>query len=276
MALDWSQGYVSSWRVERIDPRTWSPCGTLYGVESIEVERDGTDEAPLLETAAMTVTSAALDEFEPGWHRITMEAVQGMASEAVPVATVWLDADSGTYDKGYREDKLVGRSVLYQAAGDNAVLGDGAFAPKGADGARWCADALGAFIDAPVSTAGGFELERAYVFDLDDSVLQSCWALLKAYGWCMQVDGRGEVLIMPLPDKPALVLDRDGAATLQPAVAYKDGTRTYKREYAPNVHPFDIVRGMLPERGLDGDYRVLTQKLTCSRGIIVEEAVEWA
>lgn len=275
MAIDWTQGYAASWRVERIDPRTWSPCGIMRSVESIEIERDCTDDAPLLETASMTVTSAALDAFEAGWLRITMEATQGMASEAVPVATLWFDAESGKYDKGYREDKLAGRSVLFQASGDDALVGDGAFVPRGADGAQWCADMLASLIDAPVSARGGFEMERPYVFDLGASVIEAVWALLKSFGWCIQVDGSGEVALLPMPTEPALVLDREGAAVLLPSVGYKDGTRSYTREFSPNVHPFSIVRGMLPERGLDGDYRVRTQKLTCDRGITVQEEVGW-
>lgn len=279
MAVDFSQGYSARWRVERIDARTWGPCGPLGGVESIEIDRDGSDDAPLLETASMKVTGAALESFEPGWHRVTMEAVQGSSSEAVPIATLWLESDSGKYDKGFREDAIKGRSVLWQAA--EADMGKGEFAPKGVDGAAWCAQALSAAIDAPVSAVGGFELADSYVFDLGrdkdrgSSVAKAVWTLLDAYGWCMQIDGRGEVSILPKPTEPALVIDRQGAGIVQPAVSYSSGTRTYRREWMPNVHPYSLVLGMLPERGLDGLYAVQAQKLTCARGIVVEETVEW-
>ena len=273
MAVDFAQGYASSWRVERIDPRTWGPCGRLGGVETIEIDRDGTDDAPLLETASLTVSGAALEQFEPGWFRITMEAVQGGSSEAVPIATVWLESESGRYDKGYREDTLRGLSVLHQAAAEDAVLPDGSFVPKGADGASWCAELLAAHIDAPITVQGGFEMPRSYVFDLGSNVLEAVWQLLKAFGWCMQADGRGEVSILPLPTEPAIALDRTGAATMLPEVSYSDGTRSYTREYAPNVHPFSVVRGMMPERALDGLYRVRTQKLSCTHGVTVQEEV---
>ena len=270
--MDFTQGYSARWRVERVDPVTWEPCRTLSGVEKIEVERDATDDAPLLETASMTVTSAALDAFEPGWHRITMEAVQGFTGESVAVSTVWLDAESRTYDKGYREDGLQGRSTLHQAA--DATIGDGRYAPKGADGAAWAADALGSCIDAPVHVEGSAQLADHIVFDLDSSVMAAVWAVLRSIGFCIQLDGRGEVHIGPMPTAPALSLDRAGACILQPKVKEKAGALTYTREWAPSVYPFSVVNGALPERGLDGLYRITSQKLTCGMGVEVEETVE--
>ena len=269
--IDWTQGYSSTFRVDRVSAATWESFGTLGGVASATVDRDGTDEAPLLESASLRAVSPALESFEAGWHRLVMLATQGTYSEAVPVATVWLEAGSGYFDKGYREDTLTGRSVLYQAA--DAPIGDGAYCPKGADGADWCASALRAVMDAPVSVAGSFTVADHIVFNLKSSVLQAVWAVLKSADWCIQIDGRGEVSILPLPDKPSISLDRDGACIVQPKVSYSGDGITYKREYMPGVHPFSLVYGALPERGMDGTYRVRTQKITCAKGITVEEAV---
>ena len=47
--------------------------------------------------------------------------------------------------------------------------------------------------------------------------------------------------------------------------------RTYSREWWPGVHPFDVVRGTLSSVGLDGDLRVVSQSVTCGRGVTVEE-----
>lgn len=272
MAIDWTYGYTARWRVDRISAETWEPCGTLDGIDEITVERDATDDVPLLESASAKSASPALDGFESGWHRITMECTQGTAAEAVAIATLWLDAGSGSYDKGYREDSIQGRSVLWQAS--DAAIGDGAYAPKGVDGAAWCAGALSRAIDAPVKAVGGFELADNVVFDLDASVLQAVWDVLRTAGWCLQIDGRGEVSVIALPASPALVLDRNGARIMQPKTGYGEDGASYTREYQPNVHPLDIVRGALPERGLDGLYRITTQKLTCGRGVKVEETAE--
>ena len=270
--MDWTQGYASRWRVERVDPTTWEACGTLDGVEDVEVERDGTDEAPLLETASITVTSAAADEFAPGWHRITMEAVQGLTSELVDIATIWLEQGDGEYDRGYRKDKLDGRSALHQAS-DTAV-GDGQYAPKGADGPEFAATLLRGCIDAPVYGDGSSRLEGHVVFDLEASVLQAAWSVLHACGYTMQLDGRGEVHVVPIPTEPSLSIDRAGACIVLPKVTFDSGELTYTREWAPDVYPSSVVRGAVPERGLDGDYRVLSQKLTCKRGVTVQETVE--
>ena len=48
-------------------------------------------------------------------------------------------------------------------------------------------------------------------------------------------------------------------------------TFTYTREFWPDVAPYDIVRASLPSEGLEGDLRVVSQRLTCGRGVTVEE-----
>lgn len=47
--------------------------------------------------------------------------------------------------------------------------------------------------------------------------------------------------------------------------------RSYTREYWPDVHPLSIVRGALPKAGLSGDMRVLSQSITCGKGVTVNE-----
>lgn len=50
--------------------------------------------------------------------------------------------------------------------------------------------------------------------------------------------------------------------------------RTYARKWWPDVMPGDIVRGSLASMGLDGDFRVKSQQVTCGEGgIVVEERV---
>ena len=268
--MDFTKGYASRWRVDRVDPGTWEPCGTLGGVESVTVDRDGTGD--LLETATMKVTAPALESFAPGWHRITMEAVQGTHSESVPIATLWLDAGSGYFDKGYRQDAVTGRSALCQAA--DTQSGDGTYAPKGADGAAWVGDALSKCCDAPVNVHGGFELQEHIVYDLGASVLEAAWSVLRPYNWCLQIDGRGEIHVREMPSQPVLVLDRAGSCIMHPKVTYRDGAVSYSREWAPDAYPSSVVKGALPDRGLDGLYRIVTQKLTCAKGIKVEESAE--
>jgi len=274
MAIDWKHGYSATWRVCRVDAGTWEPCGELGGIESITVERDGSDESPMLESAVVTATMPASEPFEPGWFRVYMDAVQGSYSESAPIATFWLDSSRESWSKGVRKDELSGSSVLKQAA--SAKVGNGSYALNGVDGADLAARMLAACIDAPVSVVGGFELTRNIVFDLGASVLEAAWSVLREGGYCMEIDGHGDVTLKPLPDEPALVLDREGASILMPGVKANEGTITYSREWQPGVLPYSIVRGSLPEYGLDGDYRVSTQRLTCGCGILVEEGVKVA
>ena len=46
---------------------------------------------------------------------------------------------------------------------------------------------------------------------------------------------------------------------------------TYKREYHPGVVPFDILRAHIPGYGIDGSFRVMSQTLTLTQGIEIDE-----
>lgn len=48
--------------------------------------------------------------------------------------------------------------------------------------------------------------------------------------------------------------------------------RTYKREYAPDVYPYSIVKGSI--NGLDGNFRVKSQSINGGHGITVNEKAE--
>lgn len=50
---------------------------------------------------------------------------------------------------------------------------------------------------------------------------------------------------------------------------------SYKREFAPGVMPFSLVRCSVPEDGLDGDARVISQSFDCSYGIEVSETISF-
>ena len=45
-----------------------------------------------------------------------------------------------------------------------------------------------------------------------------------------------------------------------------------EREWADGVMPYSIVRSNMPESGITGDFRVMSQKLKCGRGIMVGES----
>ena len=45
----------------------------------------------------------------------------------------------------------------------------------------------------------------------------------------------------------------------------------YSREYWPGVVPFSVVRGTLPDHGIEGTLRVLKQRLSCGEGVTIDE-----
>lgn len=60
------------------------------------------------------------------------------------------------------------------------------------------------------------------------------------------------------------------ARRLEEESTVKD-SRTYSREWWPDLAPFDVVRGSLASVDMDGDLRVMRQAVTCGVGITVEE-----
>lgn len=56
------------------------------------------------------------------------------------------------------------------------------------------------------------------------------------------------------------------------SIAYD--ARSWTREWWPDVLPGDIIRVSLYPFGIEGDYRVLRQSLTCERGITIEEEAQ--
>lgn len=336
MSISWDGGGydVAAWRVFRVDPVTWADGEQVHGMVGASVSRsaEGT-----IENGEMTVDRAVADSFSEGYYRIAMTASQGGQAERVDVATLLCVSTSDTVNRGLSVASVTGRSVLHPAS--TKRLSTGSYAPRGVDGARYCADMLSDAINAPVVVSGGFTLDDHVVFDVGTSVLDAVWLVLEAGNHVMQIAGDGTVTILPRPTEPSLDLDLAHARLLQPGVTREldwsdvpnryfavdngtvevavndlptsatstvargwlsdvvdesptrvDGetlhayaerrleemsmvkdTRTYTREYWPGVHPFSVMRGSLTSVGMEGDFRVESQQITCGRGIVVEE-----
>ena len=57
---------------------------------------------------------------------------------------------------------------------------------------------------------------------------------------------------------------------LQEASTVED-SRSYEREYHPDLLPYSVVRGVRPTQGLDGTFRITRQSLDMGHGIKVSE-----
>lgn len=206
----WSDGYEALWSVREVNRRTWADGQAFVGALSVSISRNCDDDVPLMESATME-----LDREWPGgerWLRIYLEARDGGGAERHALATMLFGCEAEDRAHGSTVCSLNGRSALKPC--DDARLERGTYAPAGCDGAEFAAKLIAQCTPAPVHIEGSFTVAEHVVFDLGATYLEAAWALLDAGGYCIQLDGRGEVHVMPLPSSPSLVLDRSAAGML--------------------------------------------------------------
>lgn len=327
--MNWNQSYSVSWRVFRVNRKTWADGEMIKRVDSVNVTRSA--DGRLLESGGLDVTG----NFKDDYYRIVMTAEQGGEIARVDVATLLFEVNGGEVDYGRTAHSVDGYSVLYPASTTAVTTGE--YAPAKSDGAQYAASLLEGAINAPVVVEGSFTLNEHIVFELGSRVLDAAWSVLDAGNFVMQIDGRGVVHILAKPTNPSLIIDNantrkllnkinfdldvssipnryivinDGRITmavnddpksevstttrgyyvdlvdtsptpvnsetyteyanrkLKDASLLKD-SRSYTREYAPNVYPYSIVRASI--NGLSGDLRVESQTINCDKGITVQE-----
>lgn len=207
--MDWSQSYAASWRIFRVNRRTWADAEQVDNIDSVSVTR--TADGSLLESASFELTG----DFTEDYYRIVMTAEQSGEVTRVDVATLLFNISSGKYDYGVNVQTAEGHSVLYPASTTTIMAGE--YAPAGVDGASYAAKLLQDAINAPVEVEGGFTLNDHVVHEIGTSVLDAVWSVLEAGpdgGYIIQIDGRGVVHIRPQPKDPALLIDSTNAALL--------------------------------------------------------------
>lgn len=211
----WDEGYTIHWRFMKVNPDTWEDETRLDGVRSISIERDATDDVPLLESSSLSIVVDAGSEFEDGWYRteaLVIDSTGGFSRW--PIATMLYEAGEIETDKGYDEISISGFSSL-QTASDKK-MNAGRWVPKGADGGRYVKELLEENFPGPVYVSGSFTVNDYFVFQSGTTYLQAAWYLLKAAGWCMQINGRGEITILKKPSVPKFQLDFANARLLEP------------------------------------------------------------
>lgn len=221
MAIDWTRGYSATFRLYEVDPDTWADAGRLYGATSASVERTDDGDAPELESSSVEIDDDVGTGFRERLLRLVMIAVQDGATERVDVCTQRYSATSGKTQRGYRTRSLRGRSVLHAAATSTTSLVYGPYVPAGSDGAAEAARMLSAAGVGQVSVSGSFLMSEPYVFDRSEKVLTSAWAILRAGGFRIRLDGRGAVTVLPRAesgDAPALNLSGDLVRLVIPGV----------------------------------------------------------
>ena len=213
--MDWKKSYSAKWRVFKVNRKTWADAESVPRVDSVNLSR--TADGNLLESGSLTATG----DFDSDYYRIVMSAEQDGEVARVDVATLLFDLSGGDYNHGTDVYNVNGFSVLYPASVTAITIGQ--YAPAGADGAQYVADLLKSAINAPVSVDGHFTLNDNIVFELGATVLDSAWLVLNAgpdNGFCMQIDGRGVVHILPMPKEPSLILDTLNSGLLTDGIGF--------------------------------------------------------
>lgn len=221
MAIDWTRGYSATFRLYEVDPDTWADAGRLYGATSASVERTDDGDAPELESSSVEIDDDVGTGFRERLLRLVMIAVQDGARERVDVCTQRYAATSGKTHRGYRTRSLKGRSVLHAAATSTTAMVYGPYVPAGSDGALEVARMLRAAGVGIVNVEGSFLLDEPYVFDRSENVLKSAWAILRAGGYRICIDGRGTVTVLQRAEsggEPALDLSGDLVRLVIPGI----------------------------------------------------------
>lgn len=210
--IDWTKSYIANWRVFKVNEQTWMDAEKIGGVDTISVTRSCSGDAPMLESGSMSLTG----EFERGYYRVVMDAVQGVESERVDIATLLCESNKQTRDFNTVQSSVVCNSVLYPAYTQRLL--DGTYIQAGSNVAEFVAKLLGGCIKAPVEVESGFIISSHYWFEFGIRILDAAWEALNIGGYIMQIDGRGVVHIKPRPSTPALSLDSANVALLGTSV----------------------------------------------------------
>lgn len=336
--IDWSSGYSSKFELLKIDPGTWMPTNDVHGLYTASVNRDATDDTPLLETASITVDGNA----EDGWYRLILRARQDGIEGVDPLGTFRFSANTTSYFGSARKSMTMdGVSVLHPCSTVKCRVGE--YAGKGESVGEWVLRALRDRTPAPVRI--GTDVRKAisdwYVFDDGTKVIKSVWDVLDAAEWVLQIDGYGVITILPKPDVPKFEIGKSNYGILQPQFdrttdrnsapnvyritkddkeievinddpnseisvsrrGYRieetennpmllDGesrenygkrkltemskgfdTWKYDREYIPGITVFDMVDCRRQDIGMVGKATIMSQKLTCDKGVKIDEKV---
>lgn len=219
MAINWRSGYSAIWRVMTVNKTTWADQKEVFGVKSVSVDRDCTDDVPLLESGTMKYTSKLPPKFTEGYYRIELIVEQGSERQIVPISTLLCSSQAGEITRNYSEMDVDCFSVLKPAS--EVYFNDGEYAPIKVNGAQWCAEKLrAAGVAAPVKVTGSFTLNKYYIFDNSTSYLAGVWTILKAANFVMMIFGDGVIEIRSRPTAAYLRINKANCGYLLTEINY--------------------------------------------------------
>ena len=270
--IDWTRGYECQWRFSPVDVRTWASMGATSNAVSATYSADITTDA--VETGTLSCSMPYTVEAPSGWMRIEGLITQGDEAESITVGTLYFEPESASWQGGRRTDSLRGTSGIFPSSEADPVK-DGAWAAKGENGAAHVASLIGEHTSAPIVIGEGCKVPETVVFDLDSTPLNAAKAILDATGWIMRPDGEGRIHVMQAPTEPVAGFGgRERGMFLSQSSMDSNKRITYTRAWGPGLRVWDLFQANLPEIGLRGTYRIVSQRVTCSSRITVEETVE--
>lgn len=217
--IDFSQSYSAEWRVVEVDPDTWDDGDEVPGVFSASVNKDCTDDVPLLETATIEIDTDITEELGDGWYRIIMRANQGVDYEDYPISTVLVQKSSDMISYGRKSVSFSGASVLKLLEDIKNTGQDYRYVPKGVNGAKWAAELIDSIVPSTVELYGdGFTLTDNIVFSPGVSYLSMVWKVLDSGDpkHVIMLDGDGNVEVLKRPTEPTFYLNRGTMRLLAP------------------------------------------------------------
>ena len=197
--MNWTRSYTSTWRVFKVNRKTWADGEMLKKVDSASVSR--TADGRVLESGSLEVSG----EFNTDYYRIVMTAEQGGEVERVDVATLLFEVNGGQIDFGRTVHSVDGFSVLHPA--ETTAITLGGYAPAGVDGVLYAKELLESVINAPVETEGSFTLNDHVVHELGSSVIDAVWAVLVVH-------------IRPKPKEPSLYITNSSIGLLNNGIDF--------------------------------------------------------
>lgn len=217
----WDGSYLGEWRLCRVDPDTWADLDEVAGAGNFSITANNTDTVPLIQAGTFEIDLRNDEQFEPGWYRIEMRADDGYRrNDRIYLATLSCERASGNNDYGRHRVKVKGRSSLSPV--NDAKMLAGEFIAEGTDGAQWVYEQIKSHTPAPVTLEGSFTVDNHYVWEGGTSYLKACWDLLDAAGWCILLNGLGEITICEKPTESFIDYDNVGKSVFIPGMDYDE------------------------------------------------------
>ena len=257
--IEWTQAYGVDWRLVEVNTETWASGNVVPHVHSITVNRDCTDDYPLLETATIELEHG-VETFTPGYYRLEAVFYNGADKERIPMMTMLCESDSGTRNYGRIDLQVDGLSVLQPAKDRHLLVGE--YVPKGSNGPQRAAEYLKRCVKVPIEIEGSFIIDDYLVLDADISYIKAAWTILDAADWCMVIKGDGTIVMKEKPKDPVLILDHAHAKLLMPEISFEKDLSD-----VPNMY-IAVDQGVTAIATNDNPNSITS---TVSRGRIIDE-----